>query len=204
MKKLIFFHFFLSFFFGLVATTNAQNGEFSGRVSLFYEQVRHFKPNRVYQSGGINAEFFVNDEGWFSIGYSTSLGHDTQNGLVFHMPLGVYLSSYPFRLAAINRVNDDFYIWLAVLLLIIPESANFHFKVSNEFVVSPYIAPAGIDYWRTNDQTNVWSPTFSAGIKMHVLKEKMSLAPFAGIKIHYDAPQWNQVQFGVMVGLGWD
>jgi hypothetical protein len=205
MTKNIFFRIAFLFFLASYPSTTiqAQNGEFGGRLSLVYEQVRNFKQNNVYQSGGLQGEVFLG-EGFFSLGYGMSFGKDSQNGFVFHMPLGVYLASYPISWYSYNRYNNDWYLWAALLLIILPESANFHFKLSNEFVISPYIAPAGIDYWKSYDGFDVWSPTFAAGIRLNVLKNNLNLSPFAGVKIHYDSPNWNQIQFGVMIGAGWN
>jgi hypothetical protein len=181
----------------------AQNGDNGVRMSLVYEQIRYFRTNTNYQSGGLQFEVFLGDEGIASLGYSFSLGKHSQNGLITHFPLGVYLSSYPLSMWRYSGgVNSEWYIWTAIICFILPESVNLHFKLSDEFILSPYFAPAGIDYW--HDYVDHLEPTLSAGIRLNVIKDnKWSLSPFAGVKTYYSRPNWSQVQFGLMVGVGW-
>jgi hypothetical protein len=178
----------------------AQNGEYDARLSLVYEQIRNFKQTEVYQSGGLNGEIFITEEGWCSLGYNVSFGKHTKNDFVLHLPLGWYIAQYPLR--AINTSNDSWWIWGTLLCLVLPESVNFHIKLSDNFYISPYIAPAGIDMWHEYGDTR-WEPTFAAGIRLNVLKDKWNLSPFLGVKTHYSGINWNQVQFGTMIGLAW-
>lgn len=197
-KKTIFISFLFITFSYLAFAQGGNNGT---KVSLFYEQVRNFRQGYNLQSGGLQTEFFLGDGGWCSLGYSMSFGTHTRNNFTFHMPLGIYLAQYPLQ--AVGTRSGDWWLWGTLLCLIIPESVNFHIKLSNEFYVSPYIAPAGIDFWRDASDFSVWEPTFAAGIRLNVIKdEKWSLSPFLGVKTHYSKMNWSEIQFGTMIGVG--
>jgi hypothetical protein len=196
MKKYILLLFLLTYSFFVFA----QDGKNGTRISLFYEQIRNFRQPSNYQTGGVQLEFYVVEEGWCSIGYQLALGKNAQNNFMLHLPLGWYLAQYPLQFSGTS--HDNWWIWAAIICLALPENINFHFKLSDNFYVSPYFAPAGIDFWQDAGY-NTWQPTIAAGIRLNVLKDsKWSLSPFLGVKTHYNTMNWNQVQFGTMIGIG--
>jgi hypothetical protein len=194
--KLLFFTLIFAIFNHLAFAQNEEDGV---RLSLVYEQIRNFKKAEVYQSGGLYGEIFVG-EGWCSLGYNVSFGSQTQNGFTLHLPLGWYAAQYPLRAA--NTSGDNWWIWGTLICLILPETVNLHFKLSDNFYFSPYIAPAGVDMWYEYGDAR-WESTLGAGIRLNVLKDsKWSLSPFVGVKTHYSNINWSQVQFGTMIGVG--
>lgn len=195
--RYLFFILFLLFFH----QATAQNGDNATRLSLFYEQIRDMRKTSIYQSGGVSFEVFLFDEDLVSINYNLSFGHHNQNGFLVHYPLGIYMASYPLSLINTGG-NNDWIFWAALLCIIIPESVNLHFKLSNEIFVSPYFSPAGMDTWWDNGRA-VAEPTLGMGIRFNVIKDNQwTLSPFAGVKSHYSNISWNQVQFGCMIGVG--
>lgn len=195
---------FLQVVFGILLMLISHLGLAQGgndtRISLYYEQVRSFRQSQPIQTGGIQAEFALGNEGLCTVGYNLAFGHHAQYGFLMHMPIGWYLAQYPMQFMGTGQ--DNWWIWGVILCIILPESVNLHFKVADNFYISPYLAPTGIDFWQYGG-INQWEPTLAMGIRLHVIKDdKWSLSPFLGIKTHYNTINWSEVQVGTMIGVG--
>ncbi|TAE00029.1 MAG: hypothetical protein EAZ97_07080 [Bacteroidetes bacterium] len=190
MKNKIYFSLILIFF--QLSVFAQSEGNF--RLSLAAQRVQY--QGLTAQSFGLNAEYYVND--WVSLGYYLGLGFSSNGNFHAHFPMGVYAAAYPFRLYLIDR--SQVWAFAALLAVILPETINIHFRASQNFHISPFISPLGIDYWRIDDYGQ-YPATFSTGLRLNVFKEKKySLAPYAGFKANYKDWNWG-LMAGAMVGI---
>jgi hypothetical protein len=150
--------------------------------------------DRGIQSYGLYAEYYLNES--VSLGYHFSMGANSYRQFSSHISMGSWLAAYPFSIF-INTA-DEFYLYLAVLAIVIPESINFHIRPSDNFLISPYIAPLGMYYEAKDDFdiNNRFQAGYSAGIRLNIFGGNVSLAPYGGIRSLYR----RNAEFGFVGG----
>lgn len=169
------------------------------RFSLITER-GHYNQG-ISQSYGLQAEIFITR--WLSLGYHFGLGSNSQPETTSygHLTLGAYGASFVFRdyLQRKNRSDSEFYLYATLLAFLLPESFNFHFRVGNNFFISPFIAPFGMEYNRVNNRDD-WRPTFTGGLRFNIVKGVFTLGPYLAVRQNYGASQWGLLG-GVSLGI---
>lgn len=189
-------------FITILSITNAKAQD-EGRVRLSFvaERGQYDEAGRVTQNYGIHAEIYVTD--YVSLGYQFSIGQvnsgqaDSTNAYG-HLTMGSYAAAFPFR--AFIETEDDFYLYLAILAIALPESIHFHWRISDNFHISPYIAPFGMEYELVNDRDS-YQASFAAGLRLNVFAGDVSLAPFAAVRNTWNGKSgWGYIA-GFMLGV---
>jgi hypothetical protein len=191
---------FLSLFLVMLPLKVQGQGDYTIRFHALYEQTRNKPSNFVQHVGGLNVEVFLGEAGLVSLGYPMYVGNDPFNQLAprWHLPLGMFLSYYPF--ASYTMTGNDFWLYAMAFCFILPETVSLNFKLNDNFYISPYIAPAGVDFLKDDYGWDVY-PTYGAGIRLHVVKDRLNLSPFVGGTGYYTEKGF-QLKFGLMIGLG--
>ncbi len=152
------------------------------------------------RSFGLELEVYINENisisSQFDIG---SLGNN--RGRYGHIPLGFWLAGYPFNWANNNTTagnSDNGYLYLAVILAIIPETITFHIPLANDKIaLSPYLTPIGMHYLGTVNSNNSYDQFllgFTGGIKANIFfgaEKEWAITPHIAWRALYkkDTPQ---------------
>jgi len=187
-------------FFTLIISFTCINFSFAqrqGNVRLSFIGERMQYENRIVQSYGLYAEIYISD--WWSLGYHFSFGSVlNENRAYGHFTLGARAAAYPFRIFI--DTEEELFLYLAILAIALPESANFHIRASENFHISPFIAPLGVDYYKTEDDRDNYQASFAAGLRFNIFYDNISIAPFAGVRKIYRERDWAIIG-GAMIGI---
>ncbi|TAF64087.1 MAG: hypothetical protein EAZ55_12240 [Cytophagales bacterium] len=154
--------------------------------------------NIAKQTYGLQLEIYPAE--WISLGYQFSLGQSSENdifGNYGHMTMGVYGASFPFR-TYINT-EEDFFLYVAVLAALLPESITFHIPITSSFYISPYAAPFGIEYMRL-DGEDYYKGSFTGGVRLNIYYNGINFMPYMGARTTYDNPNWG-IMLGASIGV---
>lgn len=166
-------------FTGLFGSLRAQEAG-KVRFSLAGERIQY--TDRNIQSLGLDFEIFVSDH--LSMSYRFALGGNSDGELFAHIPVGAWLASYP--LTAYGGSLDEITVAASVILLLIPESFNTHFFISDNVRVSPFVAPLGMFYENTAERRSPpLRPGFSTGLRTYFFKNNLSFVPYLGARSLY-------------------
>lgn len=185
----------------VVSSSLQAQEEGRARISLIAERGQYDELGRITQNYGFHLEYYVTD--YISLGYQFSIGQaglektDSTNAYG-HITMGSYASTFPFR--TFIETEDEFYLYLAIFAILLPESIHFHLRVSEGFHISPYIAPFGMEY-ELVDERDIFQASFAAGLRLNVFIGDVSFAPFAAVRNTWNGRSgWGYVG-GFMLGI---
>ncbi|TAE66620.1 MAG: hypothetical protein EAZ85_15790 [Bacteroidetes bacterium] len=154
------------------------------------------------QSFGLELEVYANEN--ISIAWQCDIGSlGRGKGRYGHIPLGLWLAGYPLGWAnnGVAANNNQGYLYLAILLAVIPETINFHIPLaSNKIAISPYITPIGMHYLATTDS---YTLGFTGGVKANIFIGKeleWAITPHIGWRALYKQDTPKGFLGGIKIG----
>jgi len=174
MKKLILI-FLLSIIF---VSSKAQLEQGAFTIGLKYGRL-HFEDNPDINTYGVDMQYFLTD--YISLNSNFNFGKG-----FFHMPILTYI----FADVIMSDFSDvDEYDWYS--LIFFTEGVSFHLNINDNFTISPYINPLGLEYIYFPqgsdaykfESTNNMSIAFTSGIRFNaVLDDYIMLSPYVEYK----------------------
>jgi hypothetical protein len=169
------------------------------RMAITGENWQILRTN-VY-SLGFDVEYFASRNISFSSQFNIGFIQNEPSFYV-HISTGAWLASYPLRLMSNNLYqSNDYLAFVAIFLMIIPETINFHIPVQDKVVIKPYLSPLGTYYFASNSSSTMipfegFTGGFTAGAKVDLMIGNLSFSPhFAWRKLY------NHNISGVVVGF---
>jgi hypothetical protein len=166
------------------------------RFSLMTERLIY--DNRTIQNYGLAVDWFVAD--WCSLQYSFAIGNTSKRKFYANVPLGAWISGVPLR--GFVSTWDDSYLFLLFLTMLLPEGANFHIPVNEQFKISPFVYPLGMYYEESAENNNGrFIGGLSTGLRFNVFKDNFSFSPYAGVRTLYQRDSGWGLLVGLSVGI---
>lgn len=183
----------------LAGLMNSLQAQEAGKVRFAIAGERIQYTDKNIHSIGLDFEIFVSDH--LSMSYRFALGGNSNRELFAHIPVGAWLASYP--LTVYGNTLDEITIAASIILLLIPESLNTHFFISDNIRLSPFVAPLGMFYENTETRpTPPLRPGFSTGLRTYFFKDNLSFVPYLGARSLYSrGSKWGLLA-GFTFGVG--
>jgi len=156
--------------------TAQKKGDFTIRFSL--EQA--ISSDYQLSSIGIHPEIFITNS--FAVSYNLRAGYSLFSNRFYAR----YPGSILMMLEVLNAIDEDENpydnVGVAALILLIPQSLNFHLNATKKFQTELFIEPLGVDYLQGVLEHEM---TFGTGARFYILGKKWRFAPHIGIRTAY-------------------
>ncbi|MFA6571623.1 MAG: hypothetical protein WCT77_10360 [Bacteroidota bacterium] len=199
MKKYIFY--LLLFFLSITALNAEDNSGISNKTHGFIgfnfeRQILNFKTINMF---GVNIEAFISNN--ISVFYNFQIGFEGSD-MYLHSSAGFVGGIYAISnnwFASDNYDDEedtDFYRYTALILAFIPEGIGYHFPMSPQAELIPYINPLGYDYF-----SETKSFTSGLGVRLNYVPfGNLQISPYAGIRYFYYTGQ-KSFNLGINAGF---
>lgn len=193
---LVFTLFILSF------SSNAQLTNGDANVSLKYSMGTI--DTATYSNYGFQLEIFLNE--YFGINYNFDLMHRNDNVRQFHAPMGLLGGPLVMGAGFVRSVDGDSttkgagLVVLGVLMLALPDGANFHLPLGPSTDFALYANVLGIDFIKnrtTNEKSVKYAASFGTKVT-YLIREQFTVAGFVETRKTAGIP-WS---FGGGIGIG--